>query len=228
MFDNEDYHWWFLGKRRFVKTLLPNDKKNLHILDVGCGTGGMTKFLASWGSVVGIEPSKKAQVYLRKRKIIFSPITFEKYKSRKKYDLICFFDVLYHKNIISDLSALKKAYHFIKPNGLILISDCALPYFYGTHDRVMFARQRYNLKEMENKVVNAGFTIIKSSYIYFFVFPLFVITRFIIKIIPLESLTSLPKLANRSLLAICSVEAKLLEIFNFPIGSSIIILAKHK
>jgi len=48
----EDKHFWFLGKRTLIKILLdqhlPN--KNLFILDIGCGTGGLTKFLPLWKS----------------------------------------------------------------------------------------------------------------------------------------------------------------------------------
>ena len=54
MFLIEDQHFWFLGKRMFIKILIdkyiPN--KNLLILDVGCGTGGLTKFLSNYGKVI--------------------------------------------------------------------------------------------------------------------------------------------------------------------------------
>jgi len=67
---NEERHWWFLGRRHIVATLLqrlvPPSQEKL-ILDVGSGTGGMTAFLSKKYTCIGIDPSKDGIAYARKR-----------------------------------------------------------------------------------------------------------------------------------------------------------------
>src|SRR3989338_1709059 len=187
MYHLEDKHWWFLAKRKFIQTLLPDKTTNLKILDIGCGTGGISKFLQKWGKVTGVEPSREALKYLKKGRIEFVPISFQKFSTGQKYDLICFFDVLYHQKIDDDQEMIKKAFNLLKKHGKLIITDCALPYFYGPHDQQVHARQRYYLSEMTAKVKSVGFNIKKSSYIYFFTFPLFAFSRLIQKLIPSRS-----------------------------------------
>ena len=226
MFENEDQNWWFLAKRKFIRTVLPNPNVRLNILDVGCGTGGTTKFLEKYGKVSGLEPSSFARIFLKQRKIRFKTISVESFTSGKKFDLICFLDVLYHKNIRSDMQAIKKAAGILNTGGYLLITDCALPYFSGPHDKNMFARQRYKLGDMQNMVNNSGFTLLKSSYTYFFTFPLFILTRIIQNKYYFESVSKLPGIINKFLLFICTVEALFLKYVNFPVGSSIIVYAQ--
>lgn len=230
MYRQEDSYWWFLAKRRFVNLLLTKFCKNhkkLSILDVGSGTGGMTQYLRRWGNVKSIEPAIYAHPYLKKRKLSFSPKSFDQYPKKKKFDLVCFLDVLYHQNIANDKKEIKKAYSLLKPGGYLLIADCALPFLFGPHDRHMKARERYYLGDLRNKVISSGFKIQKASYIYFFVFPLFVITRMLQKLSGKAAITPVPKLINTLLLNICYLEAKLLNFVDYPIGSSVIILAKR-
>ena len=42
MRDLEDRHWWFMGRRVIVASLLRRSglAKNARMLDLGCGTGG--------------------------------------------------------------------------------------------------------------------------------------------------------------------------------------------
>lgn len=226
MYLNESNHWWFQSKKKFINIFIKKEHKNLNILDVGSGTGGTTNFLKYFGKVQAIEPSKYAQKYLKYNNLNYVAQTFEKFVTDSKFDLICFFDVLYHKKIEKDDKALIKAATLLNKGGKILITDCALPFLFSYHDIKVYAKKRYYLSEMESLVSKAGFKILKSSYVYFFVFPLFFLIRLLQKKINIESVTLFPKIINSLLLKICEFESHLLKFVKFPIGSSIIIYAE--
>lgn len=66
----EERHWWFLGRRTILRTLLhalvPPSKDKL-VIDVGCGTGGVTKFLSNEYTVIGVEPTEEGVTAARNR-----------------------------------------------------------------------------------------------------------------------------------------------------------------
>jgi SAM-dependent methyltransferase len=227
MYELENSYWWFLAKRRFIEVILPSPSGNLKILDIGAGTGGMSKFLESWGIVTRIESSPVAQKYLKKNHLKFVSKSAESYKyPQNKFDLICIFDVLYHQNIKNDEQTLHSAFVSLKQGGTIIITDSAVPWLNSFHDIRMQTRERYKLSSLEKKVQKSGFRIKKSSYIYFFVFPLFIFTRLVNKFVNFENVKPLSKSINNILLWICKKEASLLPHINYPIGSSIIICAQ--
>jgi len=233
MYQLEDKHWWFTAKRLFIKTylnFLPK-KKNLKILDIGCGTGKNLEMLQNFGQPQGIDAFTSAISFCKKRKSLktkkasASQLPFK----NNNFNLITLLDVLYHKGVKNDLQVLKEAYRALKSSGFLLITDCAHQFLWGSHDISMHARQRYSKKELISKVNQAGFKVKKASYIYFFTFPLFIINRLLKKFIFKKSSSDIAPInpvINQALIFILNLESKLLKYFNLPIGSSIIVLAQ--
>lgn len=224
----ENKHWWFLAKRQFINSLLPH-KSNLNILDLGCGTGGTTLFLGGWGKVTGVENEETAILFLKKRGVKYIKKSINNINfPQNKFDLICLLDVLYHQNIKNDFEVLGKTYSWLKKDGLLLITDSACPSLLSKHDKIMMARQRYSLTDLSQKVKKAHFTIEKKSYIFFLLFPLFFLSRLINKYLEFPTVKQEGAILNKIFLGICKVEAELLKYVNYPIGSSIIIMAKKQ
>lgn len=229
MYKLENSHWWFVGKRRFIEEAL---RLYVHsplkkILDVGSGTGGTTKFLRGWGKVVGVEMHPLARSLAKKRGLRILPGNAQSLPyAASSVDMVTLFDVLYHKRV-DEKKALKEAYRVLAPNGTLLVTDCAMPFFMGPHDEVMHARKRYTKSELTASIASAGFQVILSTYIYSSTFPLFVLSRLVAKIIPPKNVVSLPRpLFNTLLLSLVTLEAKLIPYFRLPYGSSILILAR--
>jgi SAM-dependent methyltransferase len=66
----EQNHWWFKGRRWIVFSLLRTflkGKRQLSVLDAGCGTGLNIKYLEQLGDVIGIDISPYALQYCKKK-----------------------------------------------------------------------------------------------------------------------------------------------------------------
>ncbi|NLG06618.1 MAG: class I SAM-dependent methyltransferase [Candidatus Pacebacteria bacterium] len=233
MFVLENEHWWFLGKRLFASSFLSSinfsDTKS-SILDLGCGTGGMTKFLERYGKVLGVESNQTSIAFCKKNDVQVIESSVEKIPIQKdKFDLITIFDVLYHKDVEEAL-VLKEVRRLLKKDAYLLLSDCALPFFWSAHDEQMMAKKRFTKREIEQLLEKNNFSIVKSSYIYFFTFPFFVLQRLFLKFSKRESksvVSKLPNVINKFLLFLIKIEAFLLKyIKTWPIGSSIMVLAR--
>jgi ubiquinone/menaquinone biosynthesis C-methylase UbiE len=228
MYELENTHWWFLGKRKFISTIFPKVKK-VKILDIGAGTGGTTKFLKTYGEVVGLEANPLAQTLARKRGLKIVSGSAEKLPFEKEtFEVVTIFDVLYHQNIGSDLKVLQEAHRVLKTQGYLVVTDCALPFLKSPHDEVMQARERYTKKELTQKIEKAGFKVEKASYVFFLVFPLTLLKRLLDRLTKSHSsnVSPVPKLLNSCLLGICTLEAWFLKFGTLPWGSSLIIRAK--
>lgn len=222
----EDTHWWFLAKRAFIKTILPKKEKMYRILDMGCGTGGLSAFLENWGSVDRVEGSQYALPFLQKRKLSYIHKDLMTYSGKKNaYDIVCLFDVLYHRNITDDAQIIRKGFSALVPGGVFCITDCAIPFLYSHHDKRMHARKRYYLSELTQLLEKQGFIVVAHTYIYFFVFPIFFVSRLINKIIPLPPVHQIFQPVNVLLTLVCQFEAFLLRFIRFPVGSSVLIKA---
>src|SRR5687767_606433 len=71
--DVEDRHWWFLGRRAVLKSVLRRVSGaragSLSILEAGCGNGGNLAMLSAFGTVSAFEPYPEARARASARAI---------------------------------------------------------------------------------------------------------------------------------------------------------------
>jgi len=96
--------------------------KNAEILDIGSSTGKLLSFIKTKGyqNLLGIEPAPECKIIAKKNYgITITTSTLGNFKTKKKYDLIIFSQVLEH---LSDLrSAIIDAQMLLNDNGMIFI-----------------------------------------------------------------------------------------------------------
>ena len=169
MYEIEDAHWWYRGRRRIIAGLLEeicrefNDARP-RILDVGCGTGANLQLLEKFGDVEGIDVSEEALAFCRER-----GHTNVRHGAAEQlpfddgsFDIVTALDVVEHLD--DDLASLKEMRRVVKPGGRVVLFVPAFMFLWGIQDEVSNHRRRYKLSELTRVVREAGFSIERATY----------------------------------------------------------------
>lgn len=232
MFAMEDSHFWFLGKRLCIDAVLQREviSSKKRILDIGCGTGGATVYLKKYGEIVGLENDVYAYSCAKSRNLQVKMGSANELPFKDgSFDMVTLLDVLYHKNIPHVEKVIKEVRRVLSTHGTILITDSALPALWSKHDVIMEGKRRFVVSELEGLLRSNGFTIKRSSYYFFLIFPLLVMKRKIVDSFGKRysaDVSELPAWINTCGLFIMRIESFLLRYISFPYGSSLIIYAK--
>ena len=220
--ENFKTHWWFESRKNIIEKILhKNIKKKINILDYGSGSGVNVKMLSKFGKVNIFEPHKQTAKYLNKK---YSSKKFQVIKkiSNIKYDLIVLADVLEH--IKKDKKKIKELSRKLKKNGKILITVPAYKILFTKKDVILGHYRRYTINEIRN--IFKRFKILKLSYFNFFLFLPISISLIFYKILKSDFIDSVEKkpnsIINNLLFLIFNFESKMINIFNFPFGISIL------
>lgn len=229
---NEDTFWWYVARRKIIKKVITGLKlPTAKILEIGSGTGGNVGILSSLGDYTGIEKEQLAIELARQKRqgtaFIKGSIPEKLDDIDERFDLIALLDVIEH--IEDDLSTLQKAKEKLEPGGSIVLTVPAHKYLWSYHDVTHHHFRRYSKKDMQKLAQQAGMKVSYMSYYNFFLYPLVLLTRFIVKAFKLKRTTDdVPtgNYTNAFLKAVFGSEARLLPRFRLPIGVSLIIVLK--
>jgi len=225
---SEDVHWWFIGRRFIIDQVIKmlSLPMTADILEVGCGSGGNLPLLAGYGNVYGMEPEDTAREYAQKRKIgtvLAGSLPDEIPFNEQLFDLIVMTDVLEH--LTDDQLALQRLYPKLKTGGYILITVPAFPFLWSKHDELHHHKRRYTMKRLRAILLNAGYDIVKASYLNFIMFPAIAglrLTRKFIGKTDTDDLRMYPAMINRWLAKLFASEGYLLRYVALPFGLSLL------
>jgi SAM-dependent methyltransferase len=233
----EDRHWWYGGMRAIAAALLDEvyaGRRDLRILDAGCGTGGNVVFLRRYGSVAAVDLAPEAALFGRERlrgalaraTVLALPFV------DACFDLVTSFEVLYHRGVPDEGAALRETWRVLRPGGRLLLRLPAFEWLRGRHDSAVHGRRRYTIGDVQTLLRNQGFVIERISYVNTLLLPFPLVQRLIERLLPDapdegSDLQLPPALLNEALRWPLAAEAAwIARGGSFPVGLSVICRAR--
>lgn len=222
--------WWYYVRKKIIKKIIGRyllKKKNLNILDIGTGMGGLLEVLNDYGKISIVETNKNCRVYLKNNFSYINQIIPNISKIKGKFDLITIFDALEH--IKDDKKIIKKLRLYLNDEGIIIITVPAFQFLWSSHDELSMHFRRYSKKSI--KEVFKDYKEIKISFFnYFLFFPILITRKFFnmlnLKIKQNELANSF--LINLILKNIFNIETLLINKIDIPFGTSLYAIYKKK
>ena len=193
IFDVEDNHWWFVGRRRIVFAQI-EDALNNHsasrstahalprsngataaqsisakrearqLLDIGCGTGATLDHLQRYGEVQGLDVSELALSFCRRR-------GHQRVTLGSATDLPFAsesFDLVTALDVIEhlddDVRGLSEIRRVLKPGASTVLFVPAFQALWGPNDDQSHHKRRYRLGQLRESVIEAGLRVERISY----------------------------------------------------------------
>jgi len=241
MFEVEDRMWWYktLHDRVIheIKAASPA-YRDLHILDAGCGTGGLLTRLQAEGMtrLRGFDYNAYAVEFSESRGLPVSrkDITALDYPA-ESFDVVISNDVLYQFDDPELTDALRGIYRVLKPGGLFITNNNAFRVFGGIHDLAVGSKRRFVKADFDRFLaLFPGFRVEKATYWSLLLSPLILGVRLFQKLQlrlgwvraeEVRSDVSLPSPAiNDFLYRVCTLERRLLR--RAPFGSSLFLVIR--
>lgn len=239
----EDAHWWFASRTRALFALLDRTlpRRDLEILDVGCGAGNMIHHLGRYGPVLGIDNNPKPLKIAHQRGYEARLASAEEMPfPDQSFDLVAALDVIEHCE--DDLLVLRQCYRVCAPGGFLVATVPAFGWLWSANDEINKHYRRYTKSELHEKLMSVGFTPWRTTYNNFFVFPLALLQVLWERLSGREpqlkapdtdeeayqvEMEPAPPLLNTILTGVGWLEAALLRFLNLPFGTSIICIAQR-
>lgn len=235
---SEESHWWFLGRRRIVLSLVESLFRRggrMAILDIGSGAGGTLRELETYGPAVGVDISPRAVDCCRRRgcrrlvRVGEGSLPF----AAASFDLLIALDVIEH--IGDDRAALKDYRRLLRPGGRLLLTVPAYRWLWSWHDQVNHHRRRYTRRSLGKVLAEAGLVEERLTYYCFLLFLPVALVRVLEKTLARligyrreELAFRIPPLpVNRLLTRLFAAERHWLRRRGFPFGSSLLALARR-
>jgi SAM-dependent methyltransferase len=158
LYDLEDGHWWFRGRRAVLWALLrraglPDGPR---VLDAGCGTGRNLAEFGALGTAQGVDPSPQAIEFCRRRGLTgvtaagIEALPFDD----GAFDLILATDVLEH--VEHDDLAAAELRRVAAPGAVLVVTVPAYRWLWSQHDDSHHHLRRYTARALRTRLAGAG------------------------------------------------------------------------
>jgi SAM-dependent methyltransferase len=216
LYELEDRHWWFRGRRAVIWALLRRAEPppSPRVLDAGCGTGRNLVELGRLGAAEGVDSSEDAVTFCRRRGLdgVRQAELAELPYEDGRFDVVVATDVIEH--IEDDARALAELRRVARPGGRLVVTVPAYSWLWSEHDVSMHHHRRYTMGRLHERVAAAGWEPTASSYFFSCILPAVATVRLVRRVLPGRSQRSdldlSPSAVGRALEALTRAEAGLI------------------
>lgn len=230
MRESEDIYWWYRARRDIICQLVLREVPAAHeIIDYGCGGGATSVRLRNLGyTVLAADISSEALEMCQLRGLAIRDL--------KKFtvdecsaDCILAGDVLEH--IKDEVGLLKTFHRTLRPRGTLIATVPAYEFLWSGEDYVSEHLRRYTRKRLTRTLRSAGFENIWCSYYNTFLFPVVLLVTlgkrlFFPREMYRSNIKPLSEWQNELLYKVFAFERHFLSHMRFPLGASLICVAR--
>lgn len=230
----ERTHFWFVGRRLLVRTLLAHLGLGAGstVLDVGCGTGSLASQLAASGCrVLALDPQPDAfsrHSGPRPAALQFARADAEHLPvADNSFQAAIALDVLEHTD---DERAIAEIVRVLQPGGAVVITVPALPWLWSRRDVNAGHQRRYTRRRLEQLLARAGLDVVEVRFYQCLLLPVFVVTRLAARRSsrPLGAEERPADWLNRVGLWINRFEVRTGDVIAWPVGSSLAAVGRKR
>ncbi len=233
----EAENFWFRARNQLILWALQTYKPDANnFLEVGCGTGFVLSGIARACPKLALSGSEiflsgLAHAAERVPSAHFMQVDARRVPFVEEFDAIGAFDVLEH--IKEDEAVLAQLHGAIKPGGVLLLTVPQHPWVWSASDEYACHVRRYTCEEIEQKVVAAGFELLRSSSFVTSLLPAMMLSRVLQKKIT-KDFDPAGELKINTVLNNLFYGLMMLELvgiragMNYPFGGSRLVVAERK
>lgn len=232
----EATHFWFHGFRAYVAPVIgqiAGGRRDLRMLDCGCGTGyNLRTLLAPHGRAFAFDLHADA---IRRARASGRPLVRANMEhipfASGTFDLATSFDVV--QSVPDDRRAIRELARVLRPGGHIVLNVTALDFMRGDHSDVWGELRRYTPARVARLLGDAGLDPVRISFLFGSLLPLMLAVRMMQRVQRLwraprgdTDLTVPAAPLNAVLTGVVEAEAALARRVPIPFGSSLMIVAR--
>jgi SAM-dependent methyltransferase len=232
----EATHFWFRGFRTFVAPVIREivaGRRDLRIIDCGCGTGyNLRTLLQPYGRAFAFDliPDAVQRARASGRPLVRADMEHIPFRSAS-FDLATSFDVV--QSVPDDRKALREMARVLKPGGHVVLNVTALNVLRGDHSDVWGELRRYTPDSAARLIEDAGLQVARTTYLFASLVPLMLgVRRVQLMLRPFREprgdtdLTVPPAPFNAALTWLVNGEAALARRVAMPFGSSLLVVGR--
>ena len=177
----EARNFWFRSRNQLIVWAFGKYFRGVeNFMEIGCGTGYVLSGLQQAFPALRLSGSEIFCNGLKFARSRVSSCDLLQMDARHipfeaEFDAIGAFDVLEH--ITEDEQVLSEMYRAVRPGGGIIVTVPQHDFLWSHADEHACHKRRYNTKDLEQKVRQAGFTVVRATSFVSLLLPLMMLSR---------------------------------------------------